>query len=189
MQTQLRMEAFYSFNERFAKIRSKRIKKAIKGITGKSFLDTDEPEQDNPSTSKTFKKKEASSSSHGRGRGKRKNNSGIRNMESQKDNVIGDTNSLADTDEITRENNNTTKRKRVSPCGRSKGRGRSRTNAGNDATISQEDYEIEYSTSASDEDSCKRHSNSNGSEGRALRRVSFSYCIVPLLPYGAYVSK
>jgi hypothetical protein len=22
-----------------------------------------------------------------------------------------------------------------------------------------------------------------------LRRVSFSYCIVPLLPYGAYVSK
>lgn len=29
------MEAFYSFNERFAKIRSKRIKKAVKGITGK----------------------------------------------------------------------------------------------------------------------------------------------------------
>ncbi|KAG0552283.1 hypothetical protein BDA96_01G495200 [Sorghum bicolor] len=170
-ETQLRMEAFYSFNERFAKIRSKRIKKAIKGITGKSFLDTDEPEPDNPSTSKTIKKKEANSSSHARGRGKRKNNSGIRNMESQEDNV-GDTNSLADTVEITRENNNTTKRKRGSPCGRSKGRGRSRTNAGNDATISQEDYEIEYSTSASDEDSCKRHSNSYGSEGRALRRSS-----------------
>ncbi|PKA54841.1 DNA repair protein UVH3 [Apostasia shenzhenica] len=33
-ETQLRLEAFYSFNERFAKIRSQRIKKAIKGITG-----------------------------------------------------------------------------------------------------------------------------------------------------------
>ncbi|KAK8959809.1 DNA repair protein UVH3 [Platanthera guangdongensis] len=33
-QTQLRMEAFYSFNERFAKIRSQRIKKAVKGIAG-----------------------------------------------------------------------------------------------------------------------------------------------------------
>jgi len=29
------LEAFYSFNERFAKIRSKRITKAVKGITGK----------------------------------------------------------------------------------------------------------------------------------------------------------
>lgn len=28
------MEAFYTFNERFAKIRSQRIKKAVKGITG-----------------------------------------------------------------------------------------------------------------------------------------------------------
>ncbi|XP_051140397.1 DNA repair protein UVH3 isoform X2 [Andrographis paniculata] len=33
-ETQLRMEAFYSFNERFAKIRSKRIEKAVKGMTG-----------------------------------------------------------------------------------------------------------------------------------------------------------
>ncbi|XWS40772.1 hypothetical protein CRYUN_Cryun17cG0024300 [Craigia yunnanensis] len=32
-ETQLRLEAFYTFNERFAKIRSKRIKKAVKGIT------------------------------------------------------------------------------------------------------------------------------------------------------------
>ncbi|KAL5974329.1 hypothetical protein ACLOJK_030993 [Asimina triloba] len=34
LQTQLRLEAFYTFNERFAKIRSKRIKKAVKGIAG-----------------------------------------------------------------------------------------------------------------------------------------------------------
>ncbi|KAK3033566.1 hypothetical protein RJ639_032414 [Escallonia herrerae] len=33
-ETQLRLEAFYTFNERFAKIRSKRIKKAVKGIAG-----------------------------------------------------------------------------------------------------------------------------------------------------------
>jgi len=33
------LEAFYSFNERFAKIRSKRIKKAVKGITGKQPSD------------------------------------------------------------------------------------------------------------------------------------------------------
>ncbi|KAI4320456.1 hypothetical protein MLD38_033934 [Melastoma candidum] len=38
-ETQLRLEAFYSFNERFAKIRSRRIKKAVKGITkGKSSV-------------------------------------------------------------------------------------------------------------------------------------------------------
>ncbi|KAH0470975.1 hypothetical protein IEQ34_000698 [Dendrobium chrysotoxum] len=36
-ETQLRMEAFYSFNERFAKIRSQRIKKAVKGIAGTSL--------------------------------------------------------------------------------------------------------------------------------------------------------
>ncbi|XVF60355.1 hypothetical protein PTKIN_Ptkin08bG0038400 [Pterospermum kingtungense] len=46
-ETQLRMEAFYTFNERFAKIRSKRIKKAVKGITGNqsSELTVDAVEQ------------------------------------------------------------------------------------------------------------------------------------------------
>lgn len=96
MQTQLRMEAFYSFNERFAKIRSKRIKKAIKGITGKSFPDTDEPEQDSPSTSKTTKKKDARSSSRGRGRGKRNNSSEIRNTENPEDKETGDPNRFAE---------------------------------------------------------------------------------------------
>ncbi|XP_027349553.1 DNA repair protein UVH3 [Abrus precatorius] len=38
-ETQLRLEAFYSFNERFAKFRSKRIKKAVKGITGQQPSD------------------------------------------------------------------------------------------------------------------------------------------------------
>ncbi|CAK9161316.1 unnamed protein product [Ilex paraguariensis] len=37
-ETQLRLEAFYTFNERFAKIRSKRIKKAVKGIMGNDSL-------------------------------------------------------------------------------------------------------------------------------------------------------
>ncbi|CAA6669033.1 unnamed protein product [Spirodela intermedia] len=35
-ETQLRLEAFYTFNEKFAKIRSQRIKRAVKGITGGS---------------------------------------------------------------------------------------------------------------------------------------------------------
>lgn len=39
MKTQLRLEAFYTFNERFAKIRSKRINKAVKGITGKTSVE------------------------------------------------------------------------------------------------------------------------------------------------------
>ncbi|XP_058188296.1 DNA repair protein UVH3 isoform X2 [Rhododendron vialii] len=38
-ETQLRLEAFYTFNERFAKIRSKRINKAVKGITGKTSVE------------------------------------------------------------------------------------------------------------------------------------------------------
>ncbi|KAK9741356.1 hypothetical protein RND81_03G099400 [Saponaria officinalis] len=42
-ETQLRLEAFYSFNEKFANIRSKRIRQAVKGITGKrSLADTDD---------------------------------------------------------------------------------------------------------------------------------------------------
>ncbi|KAF3444686.1 hypothetical protein FNV43_RR14379 [Rhamnella rubrinervis] len=45
-ETQLRLEAFYTFNERFAKIRSKRINKAVKGITGKRSSElTDEAVQ------------------------------------------------------------------------------------------------------------------------------------------------
>ncbi|CAK8532647.1 unnamed protein product [Lathyrus sativus] len=43
--TQLRLEAFYSFNEKFAKIRSKRINKALKGITGKPPSEGTEEEE------------------------------------------------------------------------------------------------------------------------------------------------
>lgn len=170
-ETQLRMEAFYSFNERFAKIRSKRIKKAIKGITGKSFPDTDETEQDNPSASKTTKKKDASSSSHGRGRGKMRS-SEIRNMESPEDKETSDPNSFADVVELTKESNNTNKSKKGRPPGCSKGRGRSRKNAGHGATGSQVDSDTKYSSSASDEDSHKTHAGNYKSEGIAPRRSS-----------------
>ncbi|TVU48015.1 hypothetical protein EJB05_07634 [Eragrostis curvula] len=176
-ETQLRMEAFYSFNERFAKIRSKRIKKAIKGITGKSFRDADEPEQDNPSTSKTTKNKEATSSTGARGRGKRNNNAGVRNMESQENNKIGsqddsiagDSNSFADTVELTKENNNTKKRRKKSPSGRSKG-GQSRMNAGHGNTENEEDSDTKYYTSASDDVSHERQASSYKSEGMVVRR-------------------
>ncbi|KAM7280360.1 hypothetical protein ACFE04_007494 [Oxalis oulophora] len=46
-ETQLRLEAFYTFNERFAKVRSKRIKKAVKGITAnKSSVLAEDAEQE-----------------------------------------------------------------------------------------------------------------------------------------------
>ncbi|RLN17931.1 DNA repair protein UVH3 isoform X1 [Panicum miliaceum] len=171
--TQLRMEAFYSFNERFAKIRSKRIKKAIKGITGKSFPDTDEPEQDNPGTSKTTTKKDASSSSRGRGRGKKDSSSEIRHVESPEDKETVDPNSFADMDELAKENNITNKRNKGRPSGCSKGKGRSRKNAGHDAKGSQVDSDTKYS-SASDEDSHKMHTSNYKSEGIAPRRVDLA---------------
>lgn len=52
MQTQLRLEAFYTFNERFAKIRSKRIKKAVKGITGKRSVEVMNDDEQEASGSK-----------------------------------------------------------------------------------------------------------------------------------------
>ena len=184
MQTQLRMEAFYSFNERFAKIRSKRIKKAIKGITGKSFPDTDEPEQDSPGTIKTTTKKDASSSSHHRGRGKKDSSSKIRHMESLEDKETVDPNSFADMDELTKENNNTNKRNKGRPSGCSKGKGRSRKNAGHDAKGSQVDSDTKYS-SASDEDSHKTHTSNYKSEGIGPRRVGSSNSVLTFLLYGS----
>ncbi|KAK4754775.1 hypothetical protein SAY87_008532 [Trapa incisa] len=48
-ETQLRLEAFYTFNEKFAKIRSKRITKAVKGMSGRqsSELIDDAAAEDN----------------------------------------------------------------------------------------------------------------------------------------------
>ena len=58
VKTQLRLEAFYTFNERFAKIRSKRIKKAVKGITGNQTSELmDDPLQE---VSKSRKKRRVS---------------------------------------------------------------------------------------------------------------------------------
>lgn len=58
MKTQLRLEAFYTFNERFAKIRSKRINKAVKGITGNQTSEVmDDPLQE---VSKSRKKRRVS---------------------------------------------------------------------------------------------------------------------------------
>ncbi|RWR77112.1 XPG/Rad2 endonuclease [Cinnamomum micranthum f. kanehirae] len=55
-ETQLRLEAFYTFNERFAKIRSQRIKKAVKGITGNRASELmDHPSQVGPESRKKRK--------------------------------------------------------------------------------------------------------------------------------------
>lgn len=58
MKTQLRMEAFYTFNERFAKIRSKRIKKAVKGIMGNQSSEVIDDAA--PQVSKSRKKRRVS---------------------------------------------------------------------------------------------------------------------------------
>uniref|UniRef100_A0A0D9VQY2 DNA repair protein UVH3 n=1 Tax=Leersia perrieri TaxID=77586 RepID=A0A0D9VQY2_9ORYZ len=164
-ETQLRMEAFYSFNERFAKIRSKRIKKAIKGITGKGFLETDELDHDNPSTSNTIKKKERASSGRGRAKGQRTKDAGPGNM-GNKDHKVDD--SLVDPDEHTTEKRTASKKKTANSAGGSRGKGRRSMNAAHVAIGNQEDSEV--SSSASDEDSHVRHSNHYESEGLTLRR-------------------
>ncbi|KAI3722327.1 hypothetical protein L2E82_33360 [Cichorium intybus] len=55
-ETQLRLEAFYSFNERFAKIRSKRISKAVKGIAGSKALNLMDDNEVDASNGKKRKK-------------------------------------------------------------------------------------------------------------------------------------
>lgn len=62
-ETQLRLEAFYTFNERFAKIRSKRIKKAVKGITGNKSSELMDEEM--PKQSRVGKKRKAKPSELG----------------------------------------------------------------------------------------------------------------------------
>ncbi|KAH9314682.1 hypothetical protein KI387_023309, partial [Taxus chinensis] len=61
-ETQLRLEAFYSFNERFAKIRSRRIQKAVTGITGRRSADLMDlpPHLESTPKKKPRKKKESS---------------------------------------------------------------------------------------------------------------------------------
>lgn len=56
----MRLEAFYTFNERFAKIRSKRIKKAVKGITRDKSSDL--MEDTTPKSSGSRKKRKANPS-------------------------------------------------------------------------------------------------------------------------------
>ncbi|KAK1293408.1 DNA repair protein UVH3 [Acorus calamus] len=58
-ETQLRLEAFYTFNERFAKIRSQRIKKALKGITSKSSSELIEDQAQEPSSERKTRKSSA----------------------------------------------------------------------------------------------------------------------------------
>uniref|UniRef100_J3LL61 DNA repair protein UVH3 n=2 Tax=Oryza brachyantha TaxID=4533 RepID=J3LL61_ORYBR len=164
-ETQLRMESFYSFNERFAKIRSKRIKKAIKGITGKSFSETDEVDQDSPSTSNANKNKERSSSGHARAKGQKTKDGGPGNMGSQDHKI---TNSFADADEHTTHKRTAGKKKIGNPSSRSRGKGRRRMDDAHVVGGSQEGSEV--SNLASDEVSHIRYTNNYETEGLAMRR-------------------
>uniref|UniRef100_A0A0E0KA92 DNA repair protein UVH3 n=1 Tax=Oryza punctata TaxID=4537 RepID=A0A0E0KA92_ORYPU len=162
--TQLRMEAFYSFNERFAKIRSKRIKKAIKGITGKSFLETDELDHGSPSTSNTSKKKETSGRGRAKGQ-KRTKDAGPGNTGNQ-DHKIAD--SLVDAGQHTTEKNTSSKKKTANSSVGSRGKGRRSMNAAHVIIGNREDSDV--SNLASDGDSHIRHTNDYESEGLTLRR-------------------
>uniref|UniRef100_A0A0D9Z3M6 DNA repair protein UVH3 n=1 Tax=Oryza glumipatula TaxID=40148 RepID=A0A0D9Z3M6_9ORYZ len=164
-ETQLRMEAFYSFNERFAKIRSKRIKKAIKGITGKSFLETDELDHDSPSTSNTSKKKERTSSGRGRAKGQRTKDVGPGNTGNQDYDIVD---SLVDAGEHTTEKSTSSKKRTANSSGGSRGKGRRSMNAAHVIIGNGEDSDV--SNLASDEDSHIRHTNDYESEGLTLRR-------------------
>ncbi|KAJ3688064.1 hypothetical protein LUZ61_017228 [Rhynchospora tenuis] len=88
-ETQLRLEAFYTFNERFAKIRSQRIKKAIKGITGSAFPDIDDPVQE--------KNLDKGESSHGRKTRKKGSNSGQKGTRKRKSTAVQQEKSDPDT--------------------------------------------------------------------------------------------
>uniref|UniRef100_A0A803MVL3 XPG-I domain-containing protein n=1 Tax=Chenopodium quinoa TaxID=63459 RepID=A0A803MVL3_CHEQI len=83
-ETQLRLEAFYTFNERFAKIRSKRIKQAVKGITGKQSTGLEKADdlQENPAK---MKKAEARASVNTR----------KKSLSKRKDYVVGSRNKSA----------------------------------------------------------------------------------------------
>ncbi|KAE8707616.1 DNA-repair protein UVH3 [Hibiscus syriacus] len=72
-ETQLRMEAFYTFNERFAKIRSMRIKKAVKGITGNQSSELiDDSMQQDVAEAKSPKQSDGNGRGRGRGEGRKR---------------------------------------------------------------------------------------------------------------------
>lgn len=129
MQTQLRLEAFYTFNERFAKIRSKRISKAVKGIAGGKSSELLDHNEVHPSSGK-----------------KRKN---IKHGE-VKDESTANENSESSTQEVHQKI--TKKGSSVRGGGRGRGRGRGRgggRSVGNGKR--KKNHNLELSSTSSDE--------------------------------------
>ena len=110
LQTQLRLEAFYSFNQRFAKIRSKRIQKAVTRITGHMSSELmDIPEVDRLTTSQKASKVK---------RKKSKNDSNKKKPGHQSSNT-GECKELLELQELVADAD-----KEMRPMGRGRGRGR-----------------------------------------------------------------
>ncbi|KAJ0982653.1 hypothetical protein J5N97_010908 [Dioscorea zingiberensis] len=132
-ETQLRLEAFYSFNERFAKIRSQRIKKAVKGITGSAEL-TDEIVQEGSESRKEKRSSRTKEPKHKNCYDDRTNNDCVEALESlQSEDGAGESPIIPGHGRITAEsgmtlNNRGRGRGRVSRSstgrGRVRGRGR-----------------------------------------------------------------
>ncbi|KAK9108079.1 hypothetical protein Syun_024090 [Stephania yunnanensis] len=159
-ETQLRLEAFYTFNERFAKIRSQRIRKAVKGITGKHSLETDELSQE---VSKSKKKRKVGiSGSEKPGTG----GSDILEKSSLKQSRKWKTSSEALPSEennsepsVPQENQqNTTKvSSRSLRSGRGRGRGRGKTSGRRKKIVSNHESSECSSSDGSDDDSEQEH--------------------------------
>ena len=166
LQTQLRLEAFYSFNQRFAKIRSKRIQKAVTRITGHMSSELmDIPEVDRLTTSQKASKVK---------RKKSKNDSNKKKPGHQSSNT-GECKELLELQELVADAD-----KEMRPMGRGRGRGRSRgkgrgvkaSNGGSSKTVQNTDSETSISAESSSEDLQEEENFQNGCDlSGELRRV------------------
>lgn len=151
MKTQLRLEAFYTFNERFAKIRSKRISKAVKGIAGSK-------------TSESIDYNEVDASS-GKKRKKVKHEEG-NNVDVAKEQVT-----TTPTELSTQEGERKNTKKGSSVGGRGRGRGRGRKQK------RKKKYNLELSGTSSSDDENNSDYVQEVQAGHEVRKVSFT-CVI-----------
>lgn len=123
-ETQLRLEAFYTFNQRFAKIRSNRIQKAVTRITGhrsSELMDFPPDDTESPPTKKPRRNKAQNAAKKVTVDGSEQalNTSPTNSYVSQEEKLVGLKRKKAkDTSQV--------KGRAVDPCKRGRGRGRGR---------------------------------------------------------------
>ncbi|KAK6155170.1 hypothetical protein DH2020_009418 [Rehmannia glutinosa] len=129
-ETQLRLEAFYTFNERFAKIRSKRIKKAVKEITkykSSDMIDETTPQQPGSGKKRKVKPREdEANQSGGDGPGTTNDTVGKPTIKQSKRGRTKEKTSQRKLEESTSVDRDVTTRKESHVRGRGRGRGQGR---------------------------------------------------------------